>query len=300
MIKEYVCQNCGNKGPPKKNKVGLLKLIGYFFLGIMLLAIFPLLVFAIIPIYWHHEKRNRCQLCDSYDLWVIDGEKLIKDTPVLFEKISKLTEEIKKVISQTYSEHNEKNRLKALRIDSLKNKTLFKPITVKILGGTGYENFINEEYLFSLDSMRLYFIKVDKNEEMSILISDISGYEVSGPGTVSRNAGIIGGGIGVEGAATGILAATLINALTTNVSTKTIIDFWSKDFEVLFITSDVEPDEAKMMLSRVKMIIETNKTKTVSDTPKFIADEIEKLHRLKELGVITTEDFIKSKNKLIE
>lgn len=73
--------------------------------------------------------------------------------------------------------------------------------------------------------------------------------EVSGPGAVTTGGGYMGGGIGLEGAAVGMLMAGALNAATTRTSVDTRVYLATGDGEAFFRYSLAGPDELRIKLS---------------------------------------------------
>lgn len=79
--------------------------------------------------------------------------------------------------------------------------------------------------------------------------SKLTSVDISGPGTQTSDAGIWGGGFGLEGAAKGLLAASVINNLTKTSRTNTFIKLATIDAELFLHTSTCEPEALRMELS---------------------------------------------------
>ena len=90
---------------------------------------------------------------------------------------------------------------------------------------------------------------------VAIEYADVDGLELSGPGakTTTTDAGLIGGGFGLQGAAKGIALATLINALTRRRRTTidTVVDLKAGPSEVLLRTHTFEPAVLHALLAPV-------------------------------------------------
>ncbi len=84
---------------------------------------------------------------------------------------------------------------------------------------------------------------------VEVPFSALTVVEISGPGTETTNAGIIGGGFGLTGAAIGILTAGAINAITTRSKTNTFLHIGTREAEVFLHTSMYEPFDLRLALS---------------------------------------------------
>ena len=80
---------------------------------------------------------------------------------------------------------------------------------------------------------------------------DLHGLWIGGSGSVTSDAGMAGGGIGLQGAATGIAAAWLINRVTRSTTVTTLLNVTFQGGELFFLHSLVGPQTLRMMLSPV-------------------------------------------------
>ena len=179
----------------------------------------------------------------------------------------------------------------------LSSKSLHKPFISVLVGGSG----------FNLDAGSVYYLAYTQNEfiichaiddiELALPLNSIIAADITGPGTEVTNAGMIGGGVGLGGAVAGILAASAINAATTRKKTNTFLRIATSYGEGLFHFNDREPDELRLALSPVFVAVEANRNKVVASPS--LTQEIEKLHKLKEQGVISEEEFSIAKRRLL-
>lgn len=75
--------------------------------------------------------------------------------------------------------------------------------------------------------------------------------QIAGPGVETSGGGFIGGGFGLEGAATGILAASLLNAMTTRSSVTSIVGLLAPGAEIFVVNDQLTPDHLRLALSPV-------------------------------------------------
>lgn len=181
-------------------------------------------------------------------------------------------------------------------IESIKRRSTCKPVEVVILGGAGWENAKDSECMFSMDATSIYMSDLKTLIDTTININDLREIEISGPGKVTTNAGVLGGGFGAEGALKGMAIATVINILTTYSNTKTFIRLGFQSSEIVMLTSKIEPDKARILLS--SLFLKANR-KPKEEKTLGVSDEIHKLHELKQNGAITALQFEKLKDKLI-
>lgn len=219
------------------------------------------------------------------------------------KKLDAVSSEVASRVASTTKDWIEKgeqeidfNRKKKVFVDSVKRAVEHEPVDVVILGGAGWESHKGENFLLSLDKTNIYMSDLKELKNITIRIDKIMDIDISGPGKVTSDAGIIGGGFGFEGALKGIAIATVVNLLTTHSNTKTFIRLGQRDSEIVMLTSKIEPDQARLLLSAIFV-----KTKNIAIDVKSdgISDELTRLHELKEKGVITESEFVKAKQKLI-
>lgn len=87
------------------------------------------------------------------------------------------------------------------------------------------------------------------SRRVTIPYASITGAEITGPGTQRRDAGVIGGGVGVTGAVTGLAVAALINAATNSASITTIVRLELEDAELWVLVESLEPMPLRILLS---------------------------------------------------
>jgi hypothetical protein len=129
----------------------------------------------------------------------------------------------------------------------------------------------------------------------------------SGAKTQTRSAGVIGGGFGVQGAAEGILAAQLINAVTRKSTTtiETFVHFKAGRCEVILLVETVTPQVLGVRLGpayeRIEAAhksVETSKPELSVSTPA-LADQLSKLSDLHSSGLLTEAEFSAAKARLL-
>lgn len=181
---------------------------------------------------------------------------------------------------------------------NLSDASSHKPLAAVYLGGA---NMIFPEgvtvYLSTIAD-KFVISQLINDEELMIPITNITAIEISGPGSQTTNAGLIGGGFGLEGALKGMIAAALINAATTKTTTNTFLRVATSKSEAIFHFNDQEPSALRLKLSHLFVAAEANKALNVVSTSS-ISDELSKLQSLKETGVISEDEFCIAKQKLL-
>lgn len=173
------------------------------------------------------------------------------------------------------------------------------PVPVTVLGGYGFDLQKSETLALLCGNDRLHLQNFQTKKLVVILFTELTSLEVSGPGTESKNAGVIGGGFGFQGAVEGVLIATTINALTSRSTTNTFLHLVSLNAEVMLHTSTIEPSELRLLLSPA-FVRKTQATPVTDPALNSLGAEIERLHGLKQKGILTDEEFVSAKARLIK
>ena len=130
---------------------------------------------------------------------------------------------------------------------------------------------------------------------------DALALEFSGPGRVKSGTRIIGGGFGLAGAAGGMIAATVLNSLTSRTNIHTFIRYEATSLEAFFFYSLATPDELRMQLSEVLGHIRSNVQGggTPAAAPVTRLDQLKQLGELRDSGVLSQAEFETEKQKLL-
>lgn len=167
-------------------------------------------------------------------------------------------------------------------------------LMVKYLGGSGYEIVLNSIHYLAIMKDEIKFIS-EYNEVNSVKFQDVTSIDIGGPGKETTNAGITGGGFGVEGFIKGAITAAVLNKITESSSINTLFKILTKEGALYFHTSSCEPDQLRMLLSPLTVQIANRNTQNVIG----IADELTKLNNLFNSNAISKEDFERAKDKLL-
>jgi hypothetical protein len=132
---------------------------------------------------------------------------------------------------------------------------------------------------------------------LRIPYSAIEGLEFSGPGKVTTGGGFIGGGFGLSGAAKGMIAASVLNALTTKTKIHTMIRCECEDLELFFFYSTQTPDQLRIGLSEV--LGKLRHPPQAIPASNDLLGKIERLIELRSGGLLSEEEFVRLKEKLI-
>lgn len=170
--------------------------------------------------------------------------------------------------------------------------------SARYLGGSGNAFEKNAQITIGPCKDGIYLGCLSSLEHKIIPIETITLLEISGEGTVTTNAGVVGGGFGVEGFIKGAIVAEVLNAATTKSSTNTFLRIMTTDSELYFHTSEREPAHLQILFSKVFVHINSAQTKKTNSTG--ISDELLKLHSLFKDGALTQDEFDVAKRNLLE
>jgi hypothetical protein len=139
-------------------------------------------------------------------------------------------------------------------------------------------------------------------EKVEVSLNQLTELKINGLGTVTSDAGVIGGGFGPEGAAVGIGVAALLNALTATSTTNTILYLAWPGAEVFLHTSTHTPEETRLRLSHAFTVVQSAAKGEVqpraNNANADIAAQLERLVALKNDGHLTAEEFSLAKANL--
>ena len=204
---------------------------------------------------------------------------------------------------QWYEKQNPQVSSNVIDINSvalIEKKFGFKSISAKNVGGSGYPLSQGQEISFGINTSSIIIIKInDSLDVIDIPFEEINEVEVSGPGTVATDAGMSGGGFGLEGFIQGAAAAALINAATTRKTTNTFMRIMTATGEIYIHTSEIEPDALKIKFSPVFVYLKNKANQQFKIAGSSIAEEIERLQKLFKDGILTQEEFDAAKKKVI-
>ena len=134
--------------------------------------------------------------------------------------------------------------------------------------------------------------------------SDVIDIVVDGPGLVTTGGGAIGGGFGSVGAAEGMLAADILNALTTRQSIETYCKLRLKSASLIFLYEDAAPRELWTQLlpvtHRIAAASEEAAGKRFQPAPEaHLVQNLRDLAFLHEQGHLNDVEYATAKTKLL-
>jgi hypothetical protein len=134
--------------------------------------------------------------------------------------------------------------------------------------------------------------------------SHVQALEVAG-GTTRSGGGFIGGGFGVEGAVGGMLAASVLNSLSSRTTINTVLRLATPSAEYIFLSHAVDAAALRLTLTpiqpRIRQAQVTTAPISAPPTPPAlsIGDELSKLAQLRDGGVLSDAEFASAKARLL-
>ncbi len=133
------------------------------------------------------------------------------------------------------------------RIDEL---TSFVIESATVLGGFGaFPMAIGDAVAIDFDGLNMCLTTKGAQHVMSIAVEDFLAVAVYGPGEVTSNAGVVGGGFGVDAAISGMAMAALFNTITERSTTNTFVHFDCTFGELYLHTSVASPEALEMVMA---------------------------------------------------
>jgi hypothetical protein len=127
----------------------------------------------------------------------------------------------------------------------------------------------------------------------------ITAFDFQG-GARTRGGGFIGGGFGFEGAAKGILAATVLNTLTMRTEVNSVVRISAIDGEIYLHHGGILPEMLRTAFGPAVNAVSARSSRPNTDArPMDPVDRLDKLAKLREAGTLTQEEFDAAKAKII-
>ena len=170
---------------------------------------------------------------------------------------------LRKVIAHSQLLSNEAQMLSAKRkqqeafVLAVRAASSGEPIPAVVQGGSGLTLATGDVVLLSCRSKELVVSSLLKQEDIPLPFVSLRAIDITGPGTVTQNAGVVGGGFGVQGALKGILVASVLNSITSKSSTNTFVRIGSRGSEVHLHVTTLEPRQVRLLLSPAFVAIES-------------------------------------------
>ena len=174
------------------------------------------------------------------------------------------------------------------------------------LGGAylGIHQGQSTDLLFREDRLAIYRhpVRGDHDALVSIAFSDTLSLNVSGPGKVTSGGGYAGGGIGLLGAAEGMVIAGILNAVTSSTKIVTLITVADREHEGFFVHTQMPPTEMRHLLSPVFVRIRQHHrpATAVAAPEEYLISHLERLSHLHATGALTDPEYAAAKASLLK
>jgi hypothetical protein len=171
------------------------------------------------------------------------------------------------------------------------------------LGGYGYELVPRHQYAVAFDDAGV--VVTDEARHLAVAevpLGQLTGVEIGGPGAVTTNAGIIGGGFSLQGFLEGAAFASLINALSSRTEVQTVFRLEASGGELTFFYSGETPDQLRITLAQLFGHLRSKSSDGVVGNDRRV-DPVERLAKLADLverGLLSREEFDTAKVKLLD
>lgn len=175
-----------------------------------------------------------------------------------------------------------------------------------VLGGYGHNILPGSNVIIAQDEIITIYSKTG-TKYLEFRIDDIIDVVIGGPGETTTGGGFTGGGYGFAGAVKGIVASSLLNALTTRTIITTTIQINLVSSEILIVNNEMTPTAVRVAMSpilgRIKSRnanIPPDMTSTTDTIPKKdLATQIRELAHLHEIGALDDDEFKAAKTKIL-
>lgn len=288
--KIYKCEDCAFVGLSKMRFHGVLYVLLPLWLFMIIFSLFvPLIgVPAIIGALLFMRKPH-CSSCGSMNVVRYFTEEEIQAAKQIKADSLKQQAELKR------NEARKRYEIGLLKseIDDVSDGS--RVLKVRIVGGAGWERMHNVDVYLKISNKSIGFYDLNDASKVLVLCDQVRSVDVGGPGRVTSGPNIGGGGFGVEGAITGMAIATVANTLLTHSSTKTIVRILLDDSEIVFISSDVDLDSMRLILSPLYVAI-GNMT---SGSNTSIVAQLSDLKGLRDSGALDDGQYQKAIEKIL-
>lgn len=124
----------------------------------------------------------------------------------------------------------------------------FAMISVQVIGEAFYSMPIGAQAIVDFDADYLT-VNFPPSQTRQIHYAEITNLRIYGPGKINSGGGFVGGGLGLDGALTGIVATAALNALTSKTSFQTYLSIETMRGEMHFLCTACDPDILRIELA---------------------------------------------------
>jgi hypothetical protein len=177
-----------------------------------------------------------------------------------------------------------------------------------VLGGYGQrlQPRARVDFLIDEKEIRVYRAELRPFDQRTPVVTGLidadTRIEVGGRGEVKSGTEFIGGGIGLGGAAIGVAAAAVLNALTTRTSTETIISVTASGWQVIVLYGGMKPQDTRIGLAPVfgRIAAAEKKGRADESGPHDAVRALQALVELRDAGSLSEDEFAEAKRKVLD
>ena len=119
-------------------------------------------------------------------------------------------------------------------------------------------------------------------------------------GVFQKGGGFTGGGFGIGGFVIGAASASILNKVTTRTNIQTILRITTSLGELNLFTDEATPDQLDLAFADVRTAIRNRiQNPVVSSNGLSKVEQLEKLVKLRDQGILTIEEFETEKAKIL-
>jgi hypothetical protein len=184
-----------------------------------------------------------------------------------------------------------------------------------VIGGSGHDLAAGTKVNVRFDSDGVNIVPAT-GDQIAISCAEITGIDIEGQGRVESGGGYMGGGFGA-GALAGMAVASVLNALTSKTQIETILNLRKPGVQILLFTDIDTPENLKRYLAPVIDRIASSEPTPAAPAPAEPPapspsngpapaatnvdrlSELAKLGELRDLGVLTEEEFAAEKARIL-
>jgi len=164
------------------------------------------------------------------------------------------------------------------------------------LGGSSQELSRGGRYSVIFSTNKVHVVPDSRRSQPMVVGYETLAIAITGQGERKSNLGLWGGGFGVKGAATGILAATVLNSLTSRTDIDTVVALSDSTQELYFHYDKETPEALRMRLAPV--FVKLREKSVPQDRSSSLVTDLSQLAELLRNGSISEEEFAVAKGRL--
>jgi hypothetical protein len=168
-----------------------------------------------------------------------------------------------------------------------------------VVGGYGWSPSVGESVTVAVGEECLHIATVPITTAVVVHYSELVSLEFYG-GKQTKGGGVFGGGFGVVGALEGMVAASVLNSLTTRTTVNSVVRVSGRKGEALLHIPKVMPNDLRTVFAPAVNAVAARKVGVASSaTTDHLLEKLERLAALREQGHLTDEEFAAAKAMIL-